>query len=71
MARASPLDSSTMDVAGPEAALREAVDAEVRFDAGSTGAYATDGSNYRSSTASSTPTAAASPPARTARPDSA
>ncbi|MFE9097590.1 FAD-binding and (Fe-S)-binding domain-containing protein [Streptomyces sp. NPDC007264] len=38
---------TTIDVAGLEAALRGAVDAEVRFDAGSRGAYATDGSNYR------------------------
>jgi FAD/FMN-containing dehydrogenase/Fe-S oxidoreductase len=30
-----------------EAALRAEADAEVRFDAGSRGAYATDGSNYR------------------------
>ncbi|MER6307978.1 FAD-linked oxidase C-terminal domain-containing protein [Streptomyces sp. NPDC001657] len=30
-----------------EKALRERVDGEVRFDAGSRGAYATDGSNYR------------------------
>ncbi|MET9295645.1 FAD-linked oxidase C-terminal domain-containing protein [Streptomyces sp. NPDC003077] len=30
-----------------ERALRDEVDAEVRFDAGSRGAYATDGSNYR------------------------
>ncbi|MDQ0790885.1 FAD-binding and (Fe-S)-binding domain-containing protein [Streptomyces sp. B3I8] len=30
-----------------EAALRAETDAEVRFDAGSRGAYATDGSNYR------------------------
>ncbi|MFK8849961.1 FAD-binding and (Fe-S)-binding domain-containing protein [Streptomyces sp. Ac-502] len=30
-----------------EAALRARVDGEVRFDAGSRGAYATDGSNYR------------------------
>lgn len=37
----------TVDVAELEAALRDAVDGEVRFDAGSTGAYATDGSNYR------------------------
>ncbi|MFF6996818.1 FAD-binding and (Fe-S)-binding domain-containing protein [Streptomyces sp. NPDC008313] len=36
-----------LDVAELEAALRDAVDAEVRFDAGSRGAYATDGSNYR------------------------
>ncbi|MFJ9821775.1 FAD-binding and (Fe-S)-binding domain-containing protein [Streptomyces sp. NPDC101151] len=34
-------------VPGLEATLRESVDAEVRFDAGSTGAYSTDGSNYR------------------------
>ena len=39
--------SSALDVAGLEAALRDQVDAEVRFDAGSRGAYATDGSNYR------------------------
>jgi FAD/FMN-containing dehydrogenase len=32
---------------GLEAALRAEVDGEVRFDAGSRGAYATDGSNYR------------------------
>ncbi|KOX02302.1 dimethylmenaquinone methyltransferase [Streptomyces sp. NRRL B-1140] len=36
-----------VDVAALEAALRDAVDGEVRFDAGSRGAYATDGSNYR------------------------
>ncbi|MFK0284783.1 FAD-binding and (Fe-S)-binding domain-containing protein [Streptomyces sp. NPDC090499] len=36
-----------VDVAGLTAALVEEVDAEVRFDAGSRGAYATDGSNYR------------------------
>ncbi|MFI5683281.1 FAD-binding and (Fe-S)-binding domain-containing protein [Streptomyces sp. NPDC051636] len=35
------------DVTGLEAALRAEVDGEVRFDAGSRGAYATDGSNYR------------------------
>ncbi|GAA0910063.1 FAD-binding and (Fe-S)-binding domain-containing protein [Streptomyces thermoalcalitolerans] len=34
-------------MAGLEAALREAVDGEIRFDAGSKGAYVTDGSNYR------------------------
>lgn len=43
----TPLDLSGADVAGLETALREAVDGEVRFDAGSRGAYATDGSNYR------------------------
>ncbi|MFI9255088.1 FAD-binding and (Fe-S)-binding domain-containing protein [Streptomyces sp. NPDC053069] len=35
------------DMTGLEAALRAEVDGEVRFDAGSRGAYATDGSNYR------------------------
>ena len=30
-----------------QAALREAVDGEVRFDAGSRGAYSTDASNFR------------------------
>ncbi|MGW2902421.1 FAD-binding and (Fe-S)-binding domain-containing protein [Streptomyces sp. NPDC001204] len=47
MSGTSPLDASSVDVAGLEAALREAVDGEVRFDAGSRGAYVTDGSNYR------------------------
>ncbi|MFD4554903.1 FAD-binding and (Fe-S)-binding domain-containing protein [Streptomyces sp. NPDC058469] len=37
----------TLDTRALEKALRERVDAEVRFDAGSRGAYATDGSNYR------------------------
>jgi FAD/FMN-containing dehydrogenase/Fe-S oxidoreductase len=35
------------DMSGLEAALRAEVDGEIRFDAGSRGAYATDGSNYR------------------------
>ncbi|MET8584903.1 FAD-linked oxidase C-terminal domain-containing protein [Streptomyces collinus] len=35
------------DISGLEAALGHEVDGEVRFDAGSRGAYATDGSNYR------------------------
>lgn len=35
------------DVTGLETALRDEVDGEIRFDAGSRGAYATDGSNYR------------------------
>ncbi|MEV5149533.1 FAD-linked oxidase C-terminal domain-containing protein [Streptomyces sp. NPDC052727] len=35
------------DRSGLEAALSAEVDGEVRFDAGSRGAYATDGSNYR------------------------
>jgi FAD/FMN-containing dehydrogenase/Fe-S oxidoreductase len=39
--------ASGADVAALEAALRAAVDGEVRFDAGSRGTYATDGSNYR------------------------
>ncbi len=39
--------SAELDVAGLRNALCERVDAEVRFDAGSRGAYATDGSNYR------------------------
>jgi FAD/FMN-containing dehydrogenase len=37
----------SLDLAALERALRERADAEVRFDAGSRGAYATDGSNYR------------------------
>ncbi|MEU5085517.1 FAD-linked oxidase C-terminal domain-containing protein [Streptomyces sp. NPDC021356] len=47
MSRTPPLDVPAVDVAALEAALRESVDAEVRFDAGSRGAYVTDGSNYR------------------------
>ncbi|MEU0596984.1 FAD-linked oxidase C-terminal domain-containing protein [Streptomyces sp. NPDC006393] len=50
MSRTTPLDApsvDTVDLAGLEAALRATVDAEVRFDAGSRGAYVTDGSNYR------------------------
>ncbi|MYS88880.1 MULTISPECIES: FAD-binding and (Fe-S)-binding domain-containing protein [Streptomyces] len=44
----TPFDASGADdVAGLAEALSEEVDAEVRFDAGSRGAYATDGSNYR------------------------
>ncbi|MCQ9180375.1 FAD-binding protein [Streptomyces sp. IBSBF 2953] len=42
-----PLFDAPADVPRLEGALREAVDGEVRFDAGSRGAYATDGSNYR------------------------
>ncbi|SFF58935.1 FAD/FMN-containing dehydrogenase [Actinacidiphila alni] len=38
---------SAPDAAVLEAALRDGVDGEVRFDAGSRGAYVTDGSNYR------------------------
>ena len=36
-----------LDLSALEDALRAEVDGEVRFDAGSRGAYATDGSNYR------------------------
>ncbi|WP_110943726.1 FAD-binding and (Fe-S)-binding domain-containing protein [Streptomyces niger] len=39
--------SGDLDVAALERALRERVEGEVRFDAGSRGAYVTDGSNYR------------------------
>ncbi|MEU3772588.1 FAD-binding and (Fe-S)-binding domain-containing protein [Streptomyces sp. NPDC032472] len=38
---------SGTDLAGLERALRAEVDGEVRFDAGSRGAYSTDASNYR------------------------
>jgi FAD/FMN-containing dehydrogenase/Fe-S oxidoreductase len=38
---------SEVDVAGLRQALLDTVDGEVRFDPGSRGAYATDGSNYR------------------------
>ncbi|WP_420310403.1 FAD-linked oxidase C-terminal domain-containing protein [Streptomyces sp. YS-B37] len=38
---------TALDTHALETALRARVDAEVRFDAGSRGAYATDGSNYR------------------------
>ncbi|ACU73720.1 FAD linked oxidase domain protein [Catenulispora acidiphila DSM 44928] len=44
---AAALDVAALDVAALERALRDRVDGEVRFDAGSRGAYATDGSNYR------------------------
>ncbi|MEU6370252.1 FAD-binding and (Fe-S)-binding domain-containing protein [Streptomyces sp. NPDC046931] len=47
MSRTAPYDASGTDVAGLEAELCESVDAEIRFDAGSRGAYVTDGSNYR------------------------
>ncbi|MFB7676574.1 FAD-binding and (Fe-S)-binding domain-containing protein [Kitasatospora purpeofusca] len=40
-------DSQGVDLDGLEQALEAEVDGEVRFDAGSRGAYATDGSNYR------------------------
>ncbi|MEH0547873.1 FAD-linked oxidase C-terminal domain-containing protein [Streptomyces sp. B21-105] len=42
-----PFDASGADTAQLAASLREAVAGEVRFDAGSRGAYSTDGSNYR------------------------
>ncbi|MGW4888473.1 FAD-binding and (Fe-S)-binding domain-containing protein [Streptomyces murinus] len=41
------MSGSATDRAALIAALRAEVDGEVRFDAGSRGAYATDGSNYR------------------------
>ncbi|MYX30451.1 FAD-binding protein [Streptomyces sp. SID8381] len=47
MSRTRPVDAPAVDTAALEASLRESVDAEVRFDAGSRGAYVTDGSNYR------------------------
>ncbi|MCT9092264.1 FAD-binding protein [Streptomyces sp. ASQP_92] len=40
-------DRAPLDTAALERALTERVDGEVRFDAGSRGAYSTDGSNYR------------------------
>ncbi|MEU4244701.1 FAD-linked oxidase C-terminal domain-containing protein [Actinoplanes sp. NPDC026619] len=40
-------DTGDIDVAGLERDLAVEVDGEVRFDAGSRGAYSTDGSNYR------------------------
>ncbi|MFH9979278.1 FAD-binding and (Fe-S)-binding domain-containing protein [Streptomyces sp. NPDC017179] len=43
----APVQPAASDAAGLEAALLAETDAEVRFDAGSRGAYATDGSNYR------------------------
>ena len=42
-----PLPRPDFDTAALERALRERVDGEVRFDAGTRGAYSTDGSNYR------------------------
>src|ERR671933_531757 len=39
--------AADVDAAGLAAALAEQVRGEVRFDAGSRGAYATDASNYR------------------------
>ncbi|GAA4216863.1 FAD-binding and (Fe-S)-binding domain-containing protein [Actinocatenispora rupis] len=42
-----PADLAGLDVRALERALRDRVDGEVRFDPGSRGAYATDGSNYR------------------------
>lgn len=45
--RPSHSGPTQLDLAALERALRQRVDGEVRFDAGSRGAYATDGSNYR------------------------
>lgn len=42
-----PPADAAVDAAGLEKALRERVRGEVRFDAGSRGAYSTDASNYR------------------------
>src|ERR1051326_2474479 len=39
--------SQRVDAAGLETSLRQAINGEVRFDAGSRALYATDGSNYR------------------------
>ncbi len=39
--------ASTLDSSGLDSALRKALRGEVRFDAGSRGLYATDGSNFR------------------------
>ena len=47
MTSAAARHTVTVDAAGLAAALRAETDAEVRFDPGSRGAYATDGSNYR------------------------
>jgi FAD/FMN-containing dehydrogenase len=41
------LEGPVLDTSALEDALRVEVDGEVRFDPGSRGAYATDGSNYR------------------------
>ncbi|MFC4377693.1 FAD-binding and (Fe-S)-binding domain-containing protein [Nocardia halotolerans] len=43
----APAGLARVDVPGVEAALRAAVDGDIRFDAGARGAYATDASNYR------------------------
>src|SRR4051812_13627098 len=42
-----PARPGDFDLAGLQKALRDRVDAEVRFDKGSVGAYSTDASNYR------------------------
>ncbi|GGV27047.1 hypothetical protein GCM10010277_08380 [Streptomyces longisporoflavus] len=41
------MNDASPDTAGLERALRKRADGEVRFDAGSRGAYAADGSDYR------------------------
>ncbi|MEV0842432.1 FAD-linked oxidase C-terminal domain-containing protein [Actinocatenispora sera] len=43
----TPADLADLDVTRLATALRDRVDGEVRFDAGTRGTYATDGSNYR------------------------
>ncbi len=45
--RRAPALLQPLDVGALERDLRAAVDGEVRFDAGSRGAYSTDASNYR------------------------
>jgi FAD/FMN-containing dehydrogenase len=45
--RPDAVNTSLVDADRLEAALRKAVDGEVRFDDGSRALYATDGSNYR------------------------
>ncbi|MFD7336031.1 FAD-binding and (Fe-S)-binding domain-containing protein [Streptomyces violascens] len=47
VSKAASTGENDLDSAALERALRARVDGEVRFDAGSRGAYSTDGSNYR------------------------
>jgi FAD/FMN-containing dehydrogenase/Fe-S oxidoreductase len=47
VSKAASKRENDLDSAALERALRARVDGEVRFDAGSRGAYSTDGSNYR------------------------
>ncbi|MEU7423316.1 hypothetical protein [Streptomyces sp. NPDC040750] len=50
------------DTSALEAALRAEVDGEVRFDAGSRGAYSTDGSNYACAAGPEEPAMSHQPP---------